>query len=77
MKAIYSPDTTHINNFKCVLRKFTKPNLNVEYNTYFFQLVEGEEIRLFNAGGEVSGHIQNQDIYFHFVGVLLDSTSHG
>ena len=47
------------------------------YNIHFFQLVEGEEIRLFNAGGEVSGHIQNQDIYFHFVGVLLDSTFHG
>ena len=49
----------------------------IQYNLHFFQLVEGEEIRLFNAGGEVSGHIQNQDIYFHFVGVLLDSTLHG
>ena len=41
-----------------------------------FKLVEGEEIRLFNAGGEFSGEIHNQDIYFHFVGVLLDSTMH-
>ena len=36
-------------------------------------MAKGDEIRLYNSGGEVAGSNAGQDIHFHFVGVLLYS----
>jgi hypothetical protein len=40
---------------------------------HFLQVAKGDEIRLYNSGGEVAGSSPGLDIHFHFVGVLLYS----
>ncbi len=42
---------------------------------FLCQVAQGDEIRLYNSGGEVAGSTPGQDIHFHFVGVLLYSHS--
>ncbi len=39
------------------------------------ELAAGDEVRLFNAGGEVTGNVYDNNVYFHFTGVLLNSFS--
>ena len=35
------------------------------------EVVAGDEVRLYNSGGEIAGDQGAPDSYFHFVGVLL------
>jgi hypothetical protein len=48
-------------------------NLILKYLLFLCQVAQGDEIRLYNSGGEVAGSTPGQDIHFHFVGVLLYS----
>jgi len=50
-----------------------KSGLSMAGQSIIIEVAEGDQIRLFNSGGEVAGEIINSDIYFHFVGVLLNS----
>ena len=38
------------------------------------EVVEGDEIRLYNSGGEIEGDGVTPDFHFHFIGVLLSSS---
>ena len=38
------------------------------------ELVRGDQVRLFNSGGEIRGDPDINNTLFHFVGVLLFST---
>ena len=38
------------------------------------ELVRGDQVRLYNSGGEISGDTDINNTHFHFVGVLLFST---
>ena len=38
------------------------------------ELVNGDQVRLYNYGGEIAGDIDITNTHFHFVGVLLYAT---
>ena len=38
------------------------------------ELVRGDQVRLYNSGGEIRGDTDINNTHFHFVGVLLFST---
>jgi len=50
-----------------------KSGLSMVGQSIVVELAAGDEVRLFNSGGEIAGQIYNNDINFHFIGVLLNS----
>jgi len=51
-----------------------KSGLSMAGTTVVLEVVEGDEIRLFNSGGEIEGDGVTPDFHFHFIGVLLSSS---
>ena len=52
-----------------------KSGTSMAGQTVLVEVAAGDEIRLFNAGGEVTGAVYDNNFYFHFTGVLLNSYS--
>ena len=50
-----------------------KSGLSMAGTSVVLEVVEGDEIRLYNSGGEIEGDGVTPDFHFHFIGVLLSS----
>ena len=50
-----------------------KSGLSMAGTSVVLEVVEGDEVRLYNSGGEIEGDGVTPDFHFHFIGVLLSS----